>query len=413
MPTYVKRHAPIDMNPDKYSSPAIRPADLILYLFGHRAAIERVAATRHAWLVGAILVLTAGIARNYDHLDLLRQPQWFLGPFAASLVSIGFIFMWISGPLRLHKAGRYWKQLGTFLVLAWLTAPCAWLYAIPVESMTDIVTATKWNIAFLAIVAFWRVAIIVRAISVLTEVSWLRALPLVLAPAALEAMLGSLYQGLSLVGIMGGIRLPPHTQLLVEAANFTTSVSFCLFIALFIATFFFKGIALKPLFRPASSASRVMVPTVIFIFLAWVAVAIPLLPQITNRYRLQQMLDERDYSGAITFASGKTRRDFPRHHYLPPEPFQTFPSELRDQLPLDAPAWLREEWINGAIESLTTSDEYQSEEWRNTALRYPEIPIAMARHAEELRNRSAPLSDDEAHWLRNHESSDEPPASTP
>lgn len=400
------------MNSENSPSSGMRPADLFLYLFGDRGAIERAAATRHAWIIGAILVLTAGIARNYDHLDLLRQPEWFIGSFAASLVSICFIFLWISIPLRLHNAGRYWRQFGTFLVLAWMTAPCAWIYGIPVESMTDIVTATKWNIAFLGIVAFWRVAIMVRAVSVLTEVSWLRALPLVLAPAALEAMLGSVYQRLSLVGIMGGIRLPPHTELLVHAANFTKLVSFWLFIALFIASFFFKGVAQKPLFRPPSSAPRKLLPAAILMFLAWVAIAIPFQPQVANRYHLQLMIDDQDYSEAIAFASAKTRRDFPHHHYLPPEPSQWFPNELLDQLPSNAPAWLREEWINGAIESLKMGG-YQQEAWRNTARLYPKIPEALARHADDLRTRKESLSEDDKDWLRDYERPVPPPAPSP
>ena len=391
------------MNPETSNNSGMRPADLFLYLIGNRGAIERIAATRHAWIAGAILVLSAGIARNYDHLDLLRQPEWFIGPFAASLVSICFIFLWISGPLKLHKAGRYWPQAGTFLVLAWMTAPCAWLYGIPVEAMTDIVTATKWNIAFLAIVALWRVAIIVRSVAVLTEVSWLRALPLVLAPAALEAMLGSFFQGLSLIGIMGGIRLPPHTQLLVKAANFTTSVSFWLFITLVIATLFVKGIARKPLDRPGFAASRTLFPVTGLMLIAWAAVAIPLQPEISNRNRLERMIAAKEFSTAITFASGKSREDFPRHHFLPPEPSQWFPNELLDQLPLDAPKWLRDEWIGNAIESLKMSDYYRRDEWHKTTLRYPEIRAAISRHADDLRSRMKTLDEDEADWLRNHD----------
>ena len=159
-------------------------------------------------------------------------------------------------------------------MLAWLTAPCAWFYAIPVEAMTDIVTATKWNIAFLGIVAFWRVAIIVRAVSVLTETRWFPVLPLVMAPAALEAMLGSRLQALSLIGIMGGIRLPPQTQLLVSAANFTAIVSFWLLIGFFIAAFFVKGVAKKPLFRDASPAPRTLLHATFVMLLAWVVIAI-------------------------------------------------------------------------------------------------------------------------------------------
>lgn len=391
------------MNLENPPQAGMRSADLILYLFGNRGAIERIAAARHAWLIGAILVLTAGIARNYDHLDLLYQPEWFLGPFAASLVSIGFIFLWISGPLKLHKVGGYWRQSGTFLVLAWLTAPCAWLYAIPVEAATDIITATKWNIAFLAVVAFWRVAIIVRAVSVLTGVRWLRVLPLVLAPAALESLLGSFFKGLSLVGIMGGIRLPPHTELLVQAANFTTIVSFWLLIACVIASFLVKGIAIQPLNRTVTAASKAVIPLSALTLLAWALLAIVLRPQVANRYHLQELIQEQNFEDAITFASGKAREDFPRHHYLPPEPTSWFPIELLEQLPPDAPAWLRDEWIQNAIESSKMTNFSHRDNWREISALYPEIPEAIRRHADELRSREKALNREDQRWLRLHD----------
>lgn len=283
------------MNAEKSPQAGMRPRDLLLYLIGDRGAIERVAGSHCTWLVGALLVLTAGIARNYDHLDLRHQPEWFLGPFGASLVSIVFIFLWISGPLKLHRVGGYRRQFGTFLALAWLTAPCAWLYAIPVEAVTDIVTATKWNIAFLAIVAFWRVAIIVRAVSVLTHVGWTRVLPLVLAPAALEAMAGSFFKGLSLVGIMGGIRLPPHTELLVQAANFTTVASFWILLISVIISFSVNGVARRPLSRAVTSSAKSIILVSALILLGWSFIAIMQRPPIANRYRLEKLIQERKF----------------------------------------------------------------------------------------------------------------------
>ncbi|MES2475966.1 MAG: hypothetical protein V4640_09305 [Verrucomicrobiota bacterium] len=401
------------MNPKSPERLGMRPIDLILFLCGNRGAIERVAATRMAWLIGAILVLTAGIARNYDHLDLLRQSEWFIGPFAASMVSIIFIYLWISGPLKLRQVGPFWRQAGTFLVLAWMTAPCAWLYAIPVESMTDIVTATKWNIAFLAIVAFWRVAIIVRAVSVLTEVSWLRALPLVLAPAALEAMLGSRFQALSLIGIMGGIRLPPETQLLVDAANLTASVSFWLLIALFFLTLMAKGVAKRPLSRPTSPASPALFAVTAVLMLIWTVIAVPQHPRIANRYELQRLIDARDYQAAAAFASAKSRTDFPPHYDIPPQMYPWLPNELLDELSMDAPTWLREEWINRAIASHKEMNTLFQERWQKTIVRYPEIPEAIDRHAAELRSRSKSLSEDEARWLSNYDQQNNPPAPSP
>ena len=392
----------------------MRPADIALFLFGQRGAIERIAATRHAWIVGAILVLSAGISRNYDHLDLLRQPLWFIGPFTASMVSICFIYLWISWPLRLQDAGRYWRQFGTFLVLAWMTAPCAWLYGIPVESMTDILTATKWNIAFLAIVALWRVAIMVRAVSVLTETSWLRALPLVLAPAALEAALGSMFQGLSLVGIMGGIRLPPETQLLVKAAQVTTTTSFGLFIVMVLGTFAIKGVAQRPLYREVSAGSRMLLPVSILMLLTWAAIALPWQPQVANRHRLQTLLNEEDYPAAVAFASGKQRGDFPPHHRLPPEPTVRFPLKLLLILPESAPEWLRKEWFDNLIESrITLPRHFDAKEFAELRPRYPEIAETVTRHADGLRRRAKSLKSEEAQWLRNFEAEQKPPANPP
>ncbi len=391
----------------------MRPADIALYLIGNRGAIERLAATRHAWAIGAILVLTAGIARNYDHLDLLYQAEWFIGPFVASLVSIGFIFLWILGPLKFHKLGEIWRQWGTFLVLAWMTAPCAWIYGIPVESMTDIMTATKWNIVFLAVVSIWRVAIMVRAVSVLAEVRWLRALPLVLAPAALEAFVGANIEALSLIGIMGGVRLPPHTQLLASAAGFTVMASFWIFIVSVIASFLVKGIAKRPLSRPASAGNKLLIPVTSLVLLAWVGVAIHSRPPIANRYRLESLIRQQDFDGAVAFASEKSREDFPQHHFVPPEPNQWFPDDLLQLLkllPADAPVWLREEWTRNAVESLTTTLFYSDENWKTLENEHPAILNAVRKYADELRSRSELLNNDESRWLSRYETTTQPPA---
>lgn len=382
----------------------MKPADLFLYLIGNRGAIERVAATRGAWLIGAILVLSAGIARNYDHLDLLREPEWFIGPFAASLVSVGFIYLWLSGPLKFHAVGSYWRQWGVFLSLAWLTAPCAWLYGIPVESMSDIMTATKWNIAFLAIVALWRVAIIVRAVSVLADVSWRRVLPLVLAPAALEAFVGSTFERLSLVGIMGGIRLEPHTTLLVDATRFTTTASFFIFVGSVIAHFFTKARAAKPLFRPAAGAARKLYALALGALTLWMLAALPMRPLQANRHHLAQLLQDNKFAEAIAFASAKKRGDFPPHHHLPPSPSPWFNPQVLVDLPAEVPAWLREEWVQNAIESRKAGMFHGEDVWKLAYTRYPEIPAAVTRYASELRARPEELDRDERRWLSIYES---------
>ena len=381
----------------------------LLFLTGHRGAIERIAATRHAWLVGAILVLSAGIARNYDHLDLLREPEWFIGPFAASLVSIWFIFGCIRGPLKLNEAGKLAPQFLTFLTFAWMTAPCAWLYGIPVEAMTDIVTATKWNIAFLAVVSLWRVALMTRAVAVLTGVTALRAFVLVLTPAAFEAMVGSYFKAMSLVQIMGGVRLPPHSKLLREASQQVLGISFILVILGIIACNLIKGKAVHPLHRAAESSPSAAMGMALPALLLWIILALPLQPKAANRTRLERLLKSGDYPAAVAFAMSKTRDDFPRIHNFPPAPGGGwFPLDLLDAMPPDAPDWLRDEWTGNAIESLKARLTLTDETWGKLATRHPRVTRELSQHAETLRTSSS-KDDMDDWWLRKFEQLTESP----
>ena len=164
----------------------VRPADLFLYLLGNRGAIERIAASRWGLWAGALLVASAGLARNYDHLFLLAEPEWILGPFGMSLFSAVLIWFMLWAGISFECAGKKGPAFRTFLTLFWLTAPCAWLYAIPAERFTDLLGATQWNFAFLIIVSVWRVALIVRAATVLTGAGVGRVMAFVLLPACVE-----------------------------------------------------------------------------------------------------------------------------------------------------------------------------------------------------------------------------------
>lgn len=381
----------------------MRVLDPLLFLAGHHGAIERIAATRHAWVVGAILVLSAGIARNYDHLDLLREPEWFIGPYAASLVSIVFIFCCLKGPLQLSKVGPEGKQLGAFLTFAWMTAPCAWLYGIPVESMTDIVTATKWNIAFLAIVSLWRVFLMTRAVAVLTGVKPLRAFVLVLTPAAFEAMVGSTLKGMSLVGIMGGVRLPPHTELLREASGFVASASFWLFVAGVVACWIVKGTAVRPLHRERSKSPGKAVAVAAAALAAWGTAALPYQPAVQNRRILAELIQQGAYAEAVAFASPKQRSEFPRHHDIPPGWEHRPALELLEASTAATPSWLRDEWTRGAIESFKGYPAFSREFLTELEERHPKVASALRDYAKELKEREESLDWRELQWLKRYE----------
>jgi hypothetical protein len=117
------------------NSGMIIPFTIAAYLIGRRQAITYVACCPQGIGIGAVLVLSAGFACEYDGEDLLHEPWHVLIPFAASVVK-SFVLYCL---MRIFAAGRA-KNLPTFvrgypdfLSLYWMTAPRAWLYAIPFE----------------------------------------------------------------------------------------------------------------------------------------------------------------------------------------------------------------------------------------------------------------------------------------
>lgn len=332
-------------------------ADPFLYLVGNRQAILRLAASPGALGVGALLVLTAGIARNYDHLDLLRNPEWIIAPFLISLISCALVFLSLLFRFNLDLKGKLFPQFTTFLALFWLTAPCAWLYAIPVESFTDLLTATKYNVALLAIVALWRVLIITRAVQVLTKAPIWACFLAILVPASIELLIGSFASSFQLLGIMGGVRLSPHHQFLSEASSFSLGVSF------WIAVILTPLLLLVPqrFTRPENGLHRTRKPMNKSVWLgtavactAWVVVALPSQPVQQRRHQLQTLIDGRDFEQAISYASEVGEDGFSSWHFLPPDPYErTAPyGALLPHLTGAEPAWLRDVWLKQSVEWL-------------------------------------------------------------
>ena len=111
----------------------MRIRTLLLYLIGSRRAILDLAADRHGLWVGLLFVLSAGFAREYDGQDLLREPWHLLIPLGASLAASFALFLVACGPVFFQGEGRppFFSAYRSFLTLFWMTAPLAWLYAVP------------------------------------------------------------------------------------------------------------------------------------------------------------------------------------------------------------------------------------------------------------------------------------------
>jgi len=331
----------------------MRPLDPFLFLIGHRGAIQRIAGTWWSLLVGLILVITAGIARNYDHLSMTSTVEWWLGPIVASLMSC--IVVSAIGLGRYFRGKTYWMSWLTFLSCYWMTAPCAWIYGIPVEAYTDIYTATQWNIAFLTIVSIWRVVLMARVLVVLSGTSVFHALGAILVPASAVMFLGAFFKGISLVGVMGGVRLSPHTQLLRDAANFTVLASIgCFFVGLFCVSLGRKALQGKNV-KVLQWRGGVSVPTPALAFAVGILMGgflavQPVQKKVERNAHLSRLIRAGDFAGAVAYASQFEEKDFSRIHFLPPSPDKGYIwnkpkyDELLSYCDDSTPQWIVDAW---------------------------------------------------------------------
>jgi hypothetical protein len=142
---------------------------LVRYLFGSREAILALASQSDVLGLGLIFVLSAAFAREYDGEDLLREPWHLILPLIASLGTSFVLFCLVDLVAWCHgvKRAKFFWRYTSFLGLYWMTAPLAWLYAIPVERFLSPADATSANLWFLGIVSLWRVLLITRVLNVL------------------------------------------------------------------------------------------------------------------------------------------------------------------------------------------------------------------------------------------------------
>jgi hypothetical protein len=196
----------------------MRFRDPLLFLLGVRSSIERVLRCPQSFWLALALVGTAAMAREYDAVSWLHQPRDLLAPFAASLAFGSIIYLFVIGGVTAvgRKTPSAWRDYRLFMTGYWMTAPLAWLYAIPIETMTDEITAVKFNLSLLSIVSIWRVLLFSRVVAIQFAVPFLAILSWVLIPCMMIAFVALFAANLSMVSIMGGLRLTQAQQILVD-----------------------------------------------------------------------------------------------------------------------------------------------------------------------------------------------------
>ncbi len=335
--------------------PSLRmhPLDPLRFLLGNRDAILRLAGSSWAWLIGALLVVTAGLARNYDHLSLLKEGEWIYGPFAMSLFSAALIYGFLQLMLSIPAAKGNFR---TFLSFFWLTAPCAWLYGIPVERWMSLLDATKWNVAFLLIVSIWRICLMARAVSVLSNTSFFLSLLIIVVPASAEMGIGSFFQRLSLIGAMSGSRLPSHNDWLVQTTHIVMLTSvWCFLLAVVVWGIYHEKRFPKTAADTSTGLAKARIGSGWKIWLlpglallGWAGIALPEQPVVNRTYQLKQLIHAERYREAIDYAAHFKEQDFSQIQEFPPGSYPSYIGQrlvrLLVELKPDDPTWLRKVW---------------------------------------------------------------------
>ncbi len=349
---------------------------LLHYLIGDRRDILEIAGNRHALWIGLLFVLSAGFAREYDGEDLLHEPGYLLLPLAASLLSSLLLFSVaygatvVKGQSVLAFSSRYLSFLGLF----WLTAPLAWLYAVPYERFCTPVQAVTLNLLTLALVSAWRVALMTRVLMVLLGYSLAAALCLVLLFADTVALTLIQFLPFPLIDVMGGLRLSPSENLVRAVAVDVVLVGSCSLPVWLIGAILLL-VRSKPGWQagPGSFAR----PRMGLACLAVVSVLVwlPILPWTQPEQQLRRTVERRFHEGewgeALRLMSRHPREAFPPHwnppgtsinfYETPPGRFLDFLEELSD---LSLAPWVRDAYFDLVRRVLRGELFMREEDWR-------------------------------------------------
>jgi len=302
------------------------------YLLGHAEAIRQVAATRSALRTGIALVLLTAIPRNYDQTHLSETPiLWIFSPLLFSLVSGTWLYaivyagfarreMSAPGDPKPAEDGGWLSFMGLF----WMTAPIAWLYAIPVERFVDSVSAARANVALLSIVSLWRVLLMARVIQVTTRAPFLHALIWVVFAASVEVLVVFFFGGglsRAIMASMGGMRNSPEEDIMLGAmgAAFTGALWIAP-ISFVVALVWRPKQLLQPLPLAAKGSMHWLGLSVAACF--WIAVAIVPQRELGNTVKVERLLANGRAREALDVLASRRPGDFAPGRTLPPKPFE-------------------------------------------------------------------------------------------
>lgn len=352
---------------------------LARFLLGKREAIEQVAASKAALWASLVFVLSAGLAREYDGEYLLAEPWHFLRPIGASLASGTVLFLLVHPWVRANiKPEQHSVSLGVayrqFMTCFWMTAPLAWLYAIPYERFMLPADAVLVNLWTLALVAVWRVILITRVASVLYQTTFTPMFFIVMLFADALAWAVVTYIPAPVMDFMGGVQ---HTERDAILASATFNIQILSFVSApiwiigaLIAMNSARRVAIT-LPNSALRPNRSWLTIAAASLLIWIPPLLIAQPEQARRHAVMQHFEADNIPAALDELSKYERRDLPLRWELPPRLGyrEHFPRLGDIRLAIDSQqtaAWVASEYAEKTWRDLRSEVGFIENSWAET-----------------------------------------------
>lgn len=281
-------------------------------------------APRAIWL-GLLFVLSAGFAREYDAESLLHEPWYVLIPIPASLATSFILYglLYTAANAKGAEGRGFWELYPTFLTLYWMTAPLAWLYAIPVERFMPAFDAAAYNYAFLGIVSLCRVALITRASSILFTTRSAFTFSIVMWFADTVMTIAAIFMPKPILSIMGGVELSETESLTLGLTNMVMFIGGASWLIWLFAMLHQYSNAEKTSTFPVRTVGGFKISSGTWAFavcslLVWGAILPMTQPEQKLRYEVERELNYGDLHRGLAMMSAHKLADFPPHWMPPP-----------------------------------------------------------------------------------------------
>jgi hypothetical protein len=252
----------------------------------------------------------------------------------------------------------------SFLGLFWMTAPLAWLYAVPYERFLPPLEATRANLLTLGVVSVWRVALMVRVLVVIFGYRVWAAFGVVMLFGDTVTLIAVHSLPFPLLGLMGGVRPPDLDQLLIDTACCVLQLG-CVSSFVWVLMAVFGWIESRLHWQVPVGPAATPDPSLPLCGLAlasigvWAFVLPYTQPEQQLRFRVENCYREGRYADLLAEMSQHERAEFPPHWEPPPAKLLTMlqPQDVRGILQvcnqLDAQptaTWVRESYIRKLLD---------------------------------------------------------------